>query len=373
MTRPAPRLLLSALAAALAAGCGGAAKPVQPPAQAAAPAPGAARAASRLARPEPVRHAPRLTATGTLKARQSAPLAMSVPGTLVRVAVKRGQEVKEGTLLAALDDGAAAAAVRQGEAAVAAARAQLALAEDAFVRIGKIKAQDGVSDAQAFQVGAQRDLAAAQLAAAEAQLAQARVQHDHHFLRAPFAGVVTQIPDGVGITVAPGQQLVTLVSTRQLVLETTLTQEEAAEVRAGAKVQVTVPASGARTGDAVVSVVVPAVDAATNRVPVEVAVPNPDGRFLPSAFARAELPRGAERDAYKVPAAALVQRAAGYAVWVAGPDAKARALPVRLLAEDGDFAVVLPEGGTWPAGLQVVDEPPLGIADGVVVADGGGR
>jgi multidrug efflux pump subunit AcrA (membrane-fusion protein) len=164
---------------------------------------------------------------------------------------------------------------------------------------------------------------------------------------------------------------VTLVSTRALVLETTLTQEEAAELRAGARAEVTVPASGARTSDAVISVVVPAVDAATNRVPVEVTVPNPDGRFLPGAFARVELPRGAERSAFRVPAAALVQRAAGYAVWVAGADARARPLPVRLLAEEGDAAIVLPDGGGWPAGLRVVQEPPLGIADGAAVAEVG--
>lgn len=371
----ARRLLATVLAAALGA-CGRSSKPAQPAAPAAAPgAPPAAaapaRAASRLVAPERVRFAPRVTATGTLKARQSAALATSVPGTLARVAVRRGQEVKEGTLLAALDDGAAAAAVRQAEAAVAAAKAQRDLADDAFARVTRMREQDGVSEAQAVQARAQRDLAGAQVAAAEAQLAQARVVLDHHYLRAPFAGAVTQVPDGIGIAVSPGTPLVTLVTTRQLVLETSLTQEEAAELRPGAKVQVTVPASGARTADATVSVVVPAVDAATNRVPVEVTVPNGDGRFLPNAFARAELPRGAERTAFRVPAAALLERAASFAVWVAAADRRARALPVRVLAEEGDAAVVLPEGGTWPADLEVVAEPPLGIADGTVVAEAG--
>ena len=55
----------------------------------------------------------------------------------------------------------------------------------------------------------------------------------------------------------------------------------------------------------------------------------------------------------------------------AGGDGKAHALPVRLLAEDGDGAVVLPEGGAWPAGLRVVEAPPLGIADGALVAEAG--
>lgn len=342
---------------------------------AAAPAPvqqvAAPEARVRLVSAEPTRFAPRVVATGTLRARQSSPLGLSVPGTLRHVAVKRGQEVREGELLAALDDGVAAAARKQAEAALAAARAQLALAEDALARVTRIRDEEGASEAQLVQSRSQRDLAAAQVAAAEAQLEQARVNLAHHALHAPFPGVVTRVPDGLGIAVSPGAPVVTLVSARQLVLETSLTQEDAAELRTGTRVAVVVPATGARSADATVAVVVPAVDPATNRVPVEVAVPNADGRFLANAFARAELPRGRERDAWRVPAAALVQRDGGYAVWVAGADARARALPVRLLAGDQDAAVIAPPEGGWPAGLRVVAAPPLGIVDGTVLVEGG--
>ncbi|WP_059439259.1 efflux RND transporter periplasmic adaptor subunit, partial [Anaeromyxobacter sp. PSR-1] len=337
-----------------------------------APAAGPAAAAAHLAAPERIRFAPRVTATGTLKARQASALAVSVAGTLERVAVRRGQEVREGALLAALDTGAAAAAVRQAEAAVEAARAQLALAEDAFARTERLRREEGASEAQATQAKAQRDLAAAHLAAAQAQAEQARVHLSHHRLVAPFPGVVTRVPDGVGIAVSPGVPLVTLVTTRELVLETSLTQSEAAELRPGARVAVSLPGTGARTADAVVTVVVPAVDAATNRVPVEIAVPNPDGRFLANAYARADLPRGAEREAFRVPAAALVQRTGGHAVWLAGGDGKARALPVRLLGEEGETAVVVPEGGAWPEGLRVVTDPPIGLAEGAALAQVGG-
>jgi hypothetical protein len=195
------------------------------------------------------------------------------------------------------------------------------------------------------------------------------VHLDHHFLRAPFDGVVTHVPDGVGITVGAGVPLVTLLATRTLVLETSLTQEEAAEVRAGARAVVHVPATGARTDRAEVAVVVPAVDGPTNRVPIEIEVPNEDGRFLPNAHARAELARGAEREAWRVPSAALVQRDGAFAVWVAAADGKARALAVRVLAEEADAAVVAPPGG-WPAGLKVVARPPVGIAEGTVLAEG---
>jgi RND family efflux transporter MFP subunit len=371
MTR---RLALTVLvASALASACGsrgtdrserrateGAAAPARPAGLA---------AGVRLVRPDRVRYAPRVVATGILKARQSSPLAVSVPGTLARVTVKRGQEVREGALLLALDDGNASAARRQAEAAVAGARAQLALADDALARMTRIRQEDGASEAQLFQTRTQRELSAAQLAAAEAQLDQAKVHLAHHFLQAPFPGVVTRIPDGVGIAVSPGTPLVTLVSTRQLLLDTSLTQEEAAEVRGGARVAVTVPGTGAQTTEATIAAIIPAVDPGTNRVPLEIAVPNPDGRFLPNAFARAELSRGAERDALGVPAASIVQLEGAYAVWVAGADGKARTLSVSLLAEEGDRVVIATPQGGWPDDLRVIQAPPVGIVQGAALAE----
>jgi RND family efflux transporter MFP subunit len=370
---PAIRTLLApALGLALACGRGAAAGPAAQPSAPAASSPEPSKpapAVTRLVAPERVRHQSRITATGTLVARQSSPLGPSVGGTLMRVAVKRGQEVRQGALLLSLDDGAALAARRQAEAGVAAAQAQLALAEDALARVERLRREEGASEAQLFQTRSQRDLTRAQLAAAEAQLDMARVNLSHHHLTAPFAGVVTRIPDGLGVTVGPGTPLVSMATTRQLVLQTSLTQEDAAGLVPGARATVTVSATGARTAEATVTVVVPAVDPATNRVPVEIAVPNADGRFLANAFARAELAGGVPCDAWRVPAAALVQRGGAYALWVAGPDGAARALPVRKLAEEGTKVVVQTEGGAWPAGLRVVEAPPVGIVEGTPLAE----
>jgi len=334
---------------------------------AAAPAPAAA---SRMAEPARTRHAGETVVSGTLKAVRSAALAPAVPGTLRRVAVRRGQLVAEGALLLELEADAARAGLAQAEAGVAAAEAQLRLAEDALRRMSEIQKGDGgLSAQQLLQAEGQRDLAAAQAQGARAQKLQAEVALRHHTLRAPFAGLVTRVPDGVGMPVAPGTSLVSLEAVRTLVLETSLTQEEAAEVQAGATVEVWVPASGARTAAATVSLVLPSVDAATGRVPVEIAVPNPEGRFLPHAFARARFPAGPARDAWKVPAAALTQREGRFAAWVAAADGKARLLPVRLLAQEGEVAVVDPGAGGWPAGTRVVERPPLGIAEGMAVAE----
>ncbi len=86
-TTRAPILgLLLAVAAALP-GCGRE-RPHRAPAAEAKPPPAAP--AARLVAPERVRHSARIAVTGALEARQSAMLAMSVPGTLARIAVRRG-------------------------------------------------------------------------------------------------------------------------------------------------------------------------------------------------------------------------------------------------------------------------------------------
>ncbi|MGC4116531.1 MAG: efflux RND transporter periplasmic adaptor subunit [Myxococcales bacterium] len=330
---------------------------------------------TRLVGPEPVRYSPQVVANGMIKPRQTAQLAFSVGGTLSRIAVKRGDEVKEGALLLALEDGAPAAQVRQAEAAVAAAKAQLELAEDSLKRVTTMKEQGGAAaEMQVVQVRAQRDLAAAQLAAAQAQAELARINLAHHYLRAPFAGIVLKVPEGLGTVVGPGVPVMALSSTRQLYLETSLKQEDAAELKAGTKVSVSVPASGAATTEATVAVVLGTVDPMTTRVPVEINVPNPDGRFLAGAFARADLPRGAERDAFKVPSSALIQREAGFAMFAAGPDGRARVVSVRLLGEEGESSIVLPQDPAWAKGAQkVVQSPPAGLADGALLAAESGR
>ena len=362
-------LAVAALAALLVAACGRKdpqAPPAGAPASAAATAPSAVTV--RLLVPEKVRFTPRVEASGVLKAREASQLAFPLAGTLRSVPVRRGQVVAEGAPLALLDADVIRAGVAQAEASLAAARAQARLAQDAFERSRHLRAQESISESQFVQSEGQRDLAHAQARASEAALRQAQVNLEKHTLKAPFAGVITRVPDGTGIAVAAGQVLVAIEANRLLVLDTTLTQDEAAPLRAGQPVEVVVAETGARAAGAVVRLVLPSVDPGTGRVPVEVAVPNADGRLLPHAFARATFPAGAERDAWRVPVAALVQRDGAVAVWVASPDGRAHALPVKLLDQAAGDALVDAGPGGWPAGLRVLAAPPLGIAEGAAVA-----
>ena len=358
-----------ALLAALSTGaCRDAAK-AEPPA---APPEASKARAVRLVAPEKVVVTGEILLTGNLKSEQAAMLSVAVPGTLLKVHVKRGQRVAKGEALATLDDDAARATVAQADAGVKAAEAQLAMADDALVRVAAVHKDRGVTDQQLRQAEAQRAAAAAGVAAARAQAQQAEVHLRHHTLKAPWAGAILKVPDGTGMPVAPGVPLFLLEDTATLILETTATQAEAAALRDGATVAVTVPATGATTADATLRLVVPMVDPMTNRVPIEIAVPNADGRFLPHAFARARIAT-AGREGWKVPLASLVQREGAFSAWVAGADGRARAVAVQVLRQGTDEAVVDAGADGWPVGARAIATPPAGIVDGMVVAGEAGR
>ena len=363
------------LAAALAivqllASCGHKEAPPAPAPKETAPVrPPESASAARLVLPGKVRFAPQVEATGVLRAREASNLAFSIAGTLQSVPVHRGQVVAQGVPLALLDADVVRAAVAQAEAGLAAAQAQARLAQDAFERSQRLRAQESISESQFVQAEAQRDLAKAQARAAEAALRQTQVNLQKHTLTAPFPGVITRVPDGTGIAVAAGQALVAIEGTKLLVLDTSLTQDEAAPLRAGDPVAVVVAETGARAPGATIRLVLPSVDPGTGRVPVEVAIPNADGRLFPHAFARASFPAGPERDVWKVPVAALVQREGAVAVWAAAADGRARTVPVKLVNQAAGEALVDPGPGGWPAGLRVVVAPPLGIAEGALVTE----
>ena len=88
-----------------------------------------------------------------------------------------------------------------------------------------------VSKAQLDQATANRDAAAARLAAAEASLTTAREGVGYTEIRAPYGGVVTKRLVEVGETVGPGTPLMTGLSLRDLRVNTNIPQSIVMQVR----------------------------------------------------------------------------------------------------------------------------------------------
>jgi RND family efflux transporter MFP subunit len=210
---------------------------------------------------------PRVELDGTLEAVHDAQLGFKVGGRLARVAVKVGDRVSAGALLAQLDDSEAEAQVAAAEAQARAAEASLTLAQDAERRTLPLVKAGTVPEANGVQSSEQRQLAAAQLDAARAQHALTRAALANHTLKAPFAGTITLAPTGIGAVVNPGQPLFGLVDTTALRLATTVSEEDANLLEKGAEVHVS---AGSSEVKGKVSAVLGTLDARTRRVPVVV-------------------------------------------------------------------------------------------------------
>jgi RND family efflux transporter MFP subunit len=252
-----------------------------------------------VVRPAPAQRTPLVVLTGALEPAQSADLGFEVPGRISRVEVSLGQAVRAGDPLASLDRASVGAQASASQAAIAVAQANVDMLTER-VELLRTLVQSGAAP--------ERDLTAAtqQLAIAEAQVRQAQAGSRavstsvaDHTLRAPFDGVVTRVPDGVGQVVGPGAPIFHVEDLSTLTLRTTVSQGELEVLRQG--MSATLEGSSA---SGTVSSVVRSLDAQSRRAPAEVTVPNPDGRLVAHALVRARVAVGASVPALRIPATA---------------------------------------------------------------------
>jgi RND family efflux transporter MFP subunit len=302
-------------------------------------------------------YTPLIVLQGTLEPIQAADLGFEVGGRVARVEVALGQTVRSGDVLVVLDRASVSAQTAQTEAAIAVARANVEMLRDRVALLRQLTASGAAPE---------RELTTAeqQLAVAEAQLAQVQVNRQtvatvsaDHVLRAPFGGVVTRVPSGVGAVVGPGQVLVRIEDLSALRLRTTVSQSELEALSVGATVVLEgVGGADGRPVTGTVRTVVRSLDPQTRRAPVEVLFSNPDGRLVANAFVRGRLVVGSPRPALRLPATA---RRSDGTVLVIGTDGRVEARPVEAQADvDGSwlvFAGIGPDDRVVlrPAGLRI--------------------
>jgi RND family efflux transporter MFP subunit len=283
---------------------------------------------------------PRVELDGTLEAVHEAQLGFKVSGRLARVAVKVGDRVSAGALLAELDDTEAEAQVAAAEAQARAAEASLTLAQDSERRMLPLVKNGSVPEANGVQSTEQRQLAAAQLDAARAQHALSRASLGNHTMKAPFSGTITQAPTGIGAVVSPGQPLFGLVDTTALKLSTTVSEDDANLLERGAEVHLQ---AGTAEVKGRVSAVLATLDARTRRVPVVVDFDNSRAAAGPTlrsgAFVRGWVMAREPIAVLRVPHA--VQRTDSRdEVWVVNAASRLEARHVAFaIAPDGDLLV----------------------------------
>lgn len=149
---------------------------------------------------------------GTVRARHEVDQGFRVGGKVVQRKVEVGQTVREGDVLAVLDETDFRLAVEAAQQQLTAATTQARQAESDRKRLSNLKADGSVSDSddEKAHSGAKTAEATAEAEASKLELARNRLKYTA--LRASRSGVVTSVKFEVGQVVAEGQPVVSLAA-----------------------------------------------------------------------------------------------------------------------------------------------------------------
>ncbi len=300
----------------------------------------------------------RLGFDGVVEAVRQTVLAAQVAGAVVELNVKAGDRVAAGQVLLRLDARAAEQAVAASDAQAASARASLALATQELERQRQLFQKNYISQAALERAEAEFKANQAQLNAQLAQAGAARTQTGFHLVRAPYAGVVAEVPVTLGDMAMPGRPLLTLYDPKALRVTASVPQSVAARVAAVApRVELPgVPAAAGGVAPARLQVL-PTADAATHTVPVRADLPAGLEGAAPGLFARLWLPLpagDAKGASVTVPVASVIRRAEMTGLYVLSGEGRPLLRQVRLGREDGGRVEVL---SGLSAGERVVTDP----------------
>jgi len=294
------------------------------------------------------------TFSGTLVAERSAQLRPQVGGTVLAVRVRAGDRVGAGQALAVIDTLVLADQARSARLGVTSAELGASTAERNLARSNELFRAGAIAERDLEMARNQAAQATAMLEDARARLASATKQLSNATVRAPFAGVVSEVPVSVGDVVQPGgDPVAVVVDLGSLELEAAVPASNLADLKVGSPVEFTVAAHPGRVFEGRVARVNPAVDATTGQLQLYVRVPNADRTLAAGLFAEGRV---------------AVRSARGLAVPVAALDARSTTPSVKRVR--GGLVQVVPVTLGLRDGLAERVEITSGLAAGDTVLVG---
>ena len=287
---------------------------------------------------------------GVVEAVRQTVVAAQVPGAITALEVKAGETVKAGQVLARIDARAAEQTASASDAQLRQAQALLDVATKDVERQRQLYQKQYISQAALDRAESQYKAAQAQAAALQAQAGAARTQSGLHVLRAPYAGIVADVPVSSGDMAMPGRALMILYEPGALRVTVAVPQSAwsaSADRNAPARgVRVEFPSlpETQRWFDAKEVQLLPTVDAATHTVQLRIPLPAGLQGIAPGSFARVWLPATAGAPAAGrlfVPRSAVVRRAEMSGVYVVDAQGMPLLRYVRLGPGVGDEVEVL--------------------------------
>ena len=293
---------------------------------------------------------------GVVEAVRQTVVAAQVAGAVVQLDVKVGDRVKAGQVLLRLDARAADQTAAAGDAQVQAARAALDVAAKDFERQKQLLQKNYISQAALDRAESEYRSTQAQVHAQLAQSGASRTQSGFYVVRAPFAGVVAEVPVSLGDMAMPGRALLTLYDPTALRV-TAAVPQTAAQTTPGQPARLELPAlpAAARWLTPARLQLLPTVDPGTHTVRFRADLPPNLSGVVPGMFARLWLPvAGPAAAPLSVAVGAVVRRAEVTGLYVLDPSGKPQLRQVRLGRTVGEQVEVL--AGLMP-GERVATDP----------------
>lgn len=175
--------------------------------------------------------------SGSLKAVNSALVKARVAGELQGLALREGDAVKAGQVIARIDATESRARLRQASEQAAAARAQIEIAQRQWDNNKALVDQGFISKTALDTSLDNLNAAKSNHEAARAAADVARKALDDTVLRAPIDGVVSQRLAQPGERVGVDARVIEIVDLRQLELEAALSAADSVQVRVGQRAQ----------------------------------------------------------------------------------------------------------------------------------------
>ena len=333
-----------------------------------------------------------LNASGYVTARRAATVSSKVTGKVMEVLVEEGMHVKEGQVLARIDDTNVKASLKLAEAQLASARAALAEtkarikeADLNFRRITEL-AKNNIS-AQADLDHAEADAAAlnarfaqqeADIIVAERSVATWQQQLEDTVVRAPYSGIVTTKNAQAGEMISPlsaGGQftrtgICTIVDMESLEIEIDVNESYINRVQPSQPVEATLDAYPEWKIPCKVIAIIPTADRQKSTVKVRVGFDKLDSRILPEmgvkvAFRESAGPAPAAVRNLLVPKTAVQQQDGRDVVFVV-ENGRASRRAVTVNRTTGEEAII---GSGLVAGDKIVADWPQGLTDGIRVKE----
>jgi len=311
-------------------------------------------------------------------------------GRLQIVSVKLGDPVRQGQVIARVEDSEIREQVRGAEASYAVAQASirqreadLKLAQNNLDRSRSLYERQLLPQMTFDDVDARHQAAVAQLDLAKAQFEQAKARLDELKITltntqivAPVDGFIGKRYLDQGAFASTNAPVASVVDIRTVRMVANLVERDMRRVPVGTAANVEVDAYPGETFKGRVSRVAPVFDPATRTAEIEIEVPNVGYRLKPGMYSRVQLTISTRGDAITVPRNALVDLGGKTGVFVAAPAEKAEGtrggsasqnvmtakfLPVEVGIRDGE-AIEITKG--LDTGARVITTGASALKDG---------